>query len=38
MRIDALVLKTGAFRGLLTGAPENLGGDWVQHQVLHQSS
>ena len=27
MGMDALVLKTGAFGGLLTGVPENPGGD-----------
>jgi hypothetical protein len=29
MGMDVLVLKTGAFSGLLTGGPENLGGDRI---------
>ena len=27
VRVDATVLKSGAFGGVLTGVPENLGGD-----------
>ena len=29
MRMDMLVRKAGAFSGLLTGGPENLGGDRI---------
>jgi hypothetical protein len=31
--MDAPVLKTGAFGGLLTGAPENLGGDRMTRRM-----
>src|SRR5208282_797851 len=33
VRMDALVLKTGAFGGLLTGTPENLGGDRMTRRM-----
>ena len=33
MGMDALVLKTGAFGGLLTGSPENLGGDRMTRRM-----
>ncbi len=31
--MDVLVLKTGAFGGLLTGVPENVGGDRMTRRV-----
>jgi len=31
--MDVLVLKAGAFGGLLTGVPENLGGDRVTRRM-----
>src|SRR5258705_4317386 len=31
--MDAPVLKAGAFGGLLTGVPENLGGDWMTRRM-----
>src|ERR1700730_5256970 len=33
MGMDVLVLKTGAFGGLLTGVPENLGGDRMTRRM-----
>jgi hypothetical protein len=33
MGMDVLVLKTGAFGGLLTGAPEDLGGDRMTRRM-----
>src|SRR5258708_22482601 len=33
MRMDVLVFKAGAFGGLLTGVPENLGGDRMTRRV-----
>ena len=33
MRMDVLVFKAGAFGGLLTGVPENLGGDRMTRRM-----